>query len=135
MPDYKNLYGDQQATTFPPEIPNYSSGSHNLHAGDDFFGGEFDIKKEMASIHDDIYNSHGLDFPIVGGNIQVDSSVHPEIAAAAYNDEKAVIVHEGDAFLAPFDTINTDAVELACNEDGCALIPDDGNPHNDIHLY
>ena len=23
-------------------------------------------------------------------------------------------------------------VELACNDDGCALIPDDGNPYNDV---
>ena len=29
--------------------------------------------------------------------------------------------------------INTDATELACNLDGCVLIPDDNNPHNDIH--
>ena len=35
--------------------------------------------------------------------------------------------------MAPFDAINADAVELACNEEGCALIPDDGNPYNDIH--
>mmetsp|Transcript_40322 Transcript_40322/g.52799 ORF Transcript_40322/g.52799 Transcript_40322/m.52799 type:complete len:144 (+) Transcript_40322:1058-1489(+) len=30
------------------------------------------------------------------------------------------------------DEIDPDAVELACDDDGCALIPDDGNPYNDI---
>ena len=30
------------------------------------------------------------------------------------------------------DAIDPFAVELACNDDGCVLIPDDDNPHNDI---
>ena len=33
---------------------------------------------------------------------------------------------------APFHQIDKDKVELACDKKGCALIPDDGNPHNDI---
>ena len=32
------------------------------------------------------------------------------------------------------DKIDKDKVELACDESGCALIPDDGNPHNDIDV-
>ena len=30
------------------------------------------------------------------------------------------------------DAIDPLAVELACNDDGCVLIPDDDNPQNDI---
>jgi len=30
------------------------------------------------------------------------------------------------------DAIDPLAVELACNDDGCVLIPDDANPENDI---
>ena len=32
------------------------------------------------------------------------------------------------------DSIDEEKVELACNDHGCALIPDDGNPTNDIHV-
>ena len=100
----------------------------------DFNGAnQWDMKNEMTNVHNESYNSHGLDFPIVGGNVQVDPSVNPELAAAAYTENKAVIMHDGEAYLAPFEAINADAVELACNDNGCALIPDDGNPHNDIH--
>ena len=94
---------------------------------------DWSIEQQLSNIHDEVYNSHGINFPAVGGKVEVDPSVHPELAAAAYTKDKAVIVNDGEAFLAPFDAIDTDAVELACNEEGCALIPDDGNPYNDIH--
>lgn len=32
-------------------------------------------------------------------------------------------------------SINPEAVELACDDYGCALIKDDGNPHNDVKPY
>ena len=66
--------------------------------------------------------------------MKVDPSLNPELAAAAVNQDEAVIVHEGQAFLAPINAIDPEAVELACNEEGCALIKDDGNPDNDIHV-
>ena len=34
--------------------------------------------------------------------------------------------------MAPLKDIDVDKVELACNNDGCVLTPDDGNPQNDI---
>ena len=80
-------------------------------------------------------STHGIELPVVGGNIKdvkVSKDVDPEIAGAAYDDKQAVIVHEGNAYLAPMDAIDPEAVELACNTDGCALIPDDGNPDNDL---
>lgn len=43
-----------------------------------------------------------------------------------------MIVIDGASFLAPMEAIDPVSVELACNEKGCALIPEDGNPHNDI---
>lgn len=61
-----------------------------------------------------------------------DPYIDPEIKAAAYDQESAVIVYQGDAILAPMEHIDPDKVELACNMDGCALIPDDGDPTNDI---
>ena len=72
---------------------------------------------------------------MVGGNTYVKPGTNPELALAAYDENQAVIVHKGDAFLAPMSSINPDAVEPACNEDGCALIKDDGNPHNDVKHY
>ena len=77
-------------------------------------------------------STHGIDLPLVGGNSYVPYGTDPEIAAAAVNPHEAVIVHGGKAFLAPIDEIDPDKVELACNDDGCALIQDDGNPYNDI---
>lgn len=58
--------------------------------------------------------------------------VHPEIAAAAVNPHEAVIQIGGDSILAPFEDIDHEKLELACNADGCALIPDDNNPDNDL---
>ena len=126
MPDY-NLYDSHSTTqTYPLESDFFGSGDDH-----------FNLDHEMASLYsgDDMFNSHGLDFPVVGGNIDVGPSVAPELAAAAYDENKAVLMHEGEAFLAPFDAINTDAVELACNDDGCVLIPDDNNPHNDLYVH
>ena len=80
-------------------------------------------------------NTHNIELPMVGGNTYVKPGTNPEIAAAAYDENQAVIVHKGDAFLAPMSSINPEAVELACNEKGCALIKDDGNPHNDVKTY
>ena len=78
----------------------------------------------------------GVKLPAVGGEGQhlVDKSVDPEIAAAAYNEHATVVVHEGEAFLAKIDSIDPEKVELAGNSKGLALIPDDGNPHNDIKV-
>ena len=133
MPDYGPYTNDRpEQTSYPPEPFPGTYDSH--HAIQQHGSGAFDIPAEMQSIHDEIFNSHGLDFPIVGGNVKVDNSVKPELAAAAYDKDNAVLLHEGEAFLAPFHTINSDAVELACTDDGCALIPDDGIAHNDIYV-
>ena len=43
-----------------------------------------------------------------------------------------MIVIEGASFLAPMEAIDPLSVELACNDRGCALIPEDGNPDNNI---
>ena len=78
-------------------------------------------------------SSHGYPLNEVGGNIYVDPRIHPEIAAAAVSPTEAVLQRDGKTTIAPMKDINTDATELACNLDGCVLIPDDNNPHNDIH--
>ena len=59
--------------------------------------------------------SHNISLPMVGGNTYVDPSINPELAMAAYDENQAVIVHNGEAFLAPISSINPDAVELACD--------------------
>ena len=58
--------------------------------------------------------------------------VDPELAAAAVSPTEAVIQIDGRSIIAPIDQIDPDKLELACGLGGCALIPDDGNPHNDI---
>lgn len=79
-------------------------------------------------------SSHGMELNMVGGHADVASGTAQELAAAAVSSTEAVIQHDGQSFVAPIDQIDPDAVELACNDEGCALIPDDGNPYNDIVL-
>ena len=86
----------------------------------------------MPEVKQGAKSSHGIELPKTGGHVKVSEDVDPEIASAAFDSKQAVIVHEGNAYLAPMDAIDPTSVELACNNDGCALIPDDGNPHNDI---
>ena len=75
-----------------------------------------------------------MELNMVGGHADVASGTAQELAAAAVSSTEAVIQHDGQSFVAPIDQIDPDAVELACNDEGCALIPDDGNPYNDIVL-
>ena len=77
-------------------------------------------------------SSHGYALNVVGGNVQVSPDVHPEIAAAAVSQTEAVIQYNGESIIAPISHIDHTMTELACNDDGCALIPDDGNPYNDV---
>jgi len=103
------------------------SGNHNMNFMPEVMN---QPEEESAPL-----SSHGIELPEVGGHVAVSADIDPELAAAAVTADHAVIIHEGQAFLAPIDAINVDAVELACNDHGCALIPDDGNPHNDIHVH
>ena len=77
-------------------------------------------------------STHGFALNEVGGNVQVAPCVDAEIAAAAVSPTEAVVQYEGQTIIAPIMNIDADMVELACNDDGCVLIPDDGNPHNDV---
>ena len=77
-------------------------------------------------------STHGYALNVVGGNVNVGPDVHPEIAAAAVSQTEAVIQYNGESIYAPISHIDPSMTELACNDDGCALIPDDGNPHNDV---
>ncbi len=79
-------------------------------------------------------SSHGIVLNLVGGHVQVHPSIDPMIAAAAVSQTEAVIQFNGESILAPIDQIDPVTVELCCNDDGCCLIPNDGNPHNDIIL-
>ena len=79
-------------------------------------------------------NSHRIAVPLVGGNISVDPRINKEIARAAYDQDNAVVVLDGKAYIAPMSQINPDAVELVANDDGCALIPDNNNPYDDIYF-
>ena len=90
--------------------------------------------------HDDHHapqSSHGYALNVTGGHVpdsELPYGTHPEIAAAAYNPEEAVLQANGESILVPLGAIDPSKTELACDEDGCVLIPDDGNPHNDIHV-
>ena len=71
-------------------------------------------------------SSHGFKLHVTGDGLKEDHpDVHPEIAAAAVNPHEAVIQIGGDSILAPFEDIDHEKLELACNSEGCALIPDD----------
>ena len=70
---------------------------------------------------------------VTGGNVETYGDVHPELAAAAVSPHEAVIQVDGETIIAPLSSIDPSKVELACDDTGCTLIPDDGNPHNDIH--
>ena len=97
-----------------------------------FPGGPGHLPQHHDQFQPELKNTHGIELPVVGGNVAVGHHVDAELAAAAYDKSNVVIVHEGEAFLAPISTVNPDVVELACSEEGCVLIKDDGNPHNDI---
>ena len=79
-------------------------------------------------------SSHGIDLPVVGGNTYVAPGTHPELAAAAVDPHNVVLNVGGESIVAPMSQVDTDKVELACNQEGCALILDDGNAYNDIQV-
>ena len=62
----------------------------------------------------------------------VNPGTDAELAAAAITPTKALIQHNGETIVAPMEDIDPERVELACNDDGCVLIPDDNNPYNDV---
>ena len=94
----------------------------------------YDEPSYFMEANDGSYNTHGIDLPEVGGYGDCPMGTNAELAAASVSETTAVIVHDGQAFHAPIDKINPEAVELACNMDGCALIQDDGNPDNDVYV-
>ena len=77
-------------------------------------------------------STHGYELYKTGGNVPVPNDVHPELAAAAVSPHDAVIQIDGKSIVAPMEHIDVTKVELACDDEGCALIPDDGNPYNDV---
>ena len=81
---------------------------------------------------DPMYSTHGIELNVTGGNVDVLPGTNAELAAAAVSPTEAVIQVDGQSIIAPMDHIDPDKVELACDDTGCALIPDDGNPYNDI---
>jgi len=82
-------------------------------------------------------SSHGfeLDQDKVGGFARVSRDVSAEFAAAAVSADDVVLLNDyGESFRVAMDQVNPDTVELACIEDGCVLIQDDGNSKNDVIL-
>ena len=73
-------------------------------------------------------STHGYPLNEVGGHVPVMPGTEPELAAAAITPTEVVVQQDGRTYVAPIDKIDPDKVELACNLDGCALIPDDRNP-------
>ena len=93
-------------------------------------------------IEDPKFSSHGMVLNEVGGHadlkVSEDSDLSPqaltELQAAAIDAANVVIQYNGETYYAPIEQVDPDKVELACTADGCVLIPDDANPHNDIIL-
>lgn len=88
--------------------------------------------EEAEKSHEEPKSSHGMALHMTGGHVEPAGYVDPELAAAAVSPHSAVIQVGEHSVTAPFHKIDKEKVELACDEYGCALIPDDGNPHNDI---
>lgn len=109
--------------TLPKKEP-----SHNFN---DYLPKDDSVKPYVNE--EDPSSSHGFKLHVTGDGLKnAPEDVHPEIAAAAVNPHEAVIQIGGDSILAPFEDIDHEKLELACNADGCALVPDDGNPENDL---
>lgn len=81
---------------------------------------------------DGVKSSHGFELNKTTGGLKNLKHVDPEIASAAINPHEAIIQIDGKTRTVPIHQIDVDKVELACDDDGCVLIPDDGNPYNDI---
>ena len=78
-------------------------------------------------------STHGIVLQQTGGYAPTAPNTNPELAAAAVSATEAIIqTADGKSVIAPISQINPDAVELACDDTGCVLIADDGNPNNDI---
>lgn len=80
-----------------------------------------------------VVSSHGIDIIQGGGNVYTAPGTNAELAATAVSAHESAIQVNGNTYIVDHDEIDTNKVEVACDvDDGCALIPDDGNPHNDI---
>ena len=116
-----------------PEKPHVNKlpvkeASHNFN---DYLPKDDSVKPYVNE--EDSSSSHGFKLHVTGDGLKdSNADVHPEIAAAAVNPHEAVIQLGGKSILAPFEHIDHEKVELACNDEGCALIPDDNNPDNDL---
>ena len=52
--------------------------------------------------------------------------------AARHNEHEVRLKIDGEERLVPIDKVDPSKVELNCDGERCYLVPDDGNPHNDI---
>ena len=104
--------------------------SYNTHTH-----GEQLFTPDVATISGN-QNSHGIDLLMTDNNVQFDHYVDPKLAAAAYDQDHAIIQHNDEVYLAPIGHVNPDAVELSCNMPtmDCALVMDDGDDSNNIHI-
>ena len=55
-----------------------------------------------------------------------------ELNAAQHNAHEVRVKIDGEKHLVPIHEVDPTKVELNCEEGRCFLVPDDGNPHNDI---
>lgn len=78
--------------------------------------------------------SHGIDLLETGdaSHAPTDGDIEAKIAMAAVNETDAVIQEDGKISYLPMENIDPEKVELACDGNGFALIPDDGDSTNDI---
>ena len=136
-----NIPTFQGANSSTPTV-NDSESSVSVQSANNSDTASDDKKEDSAPAHGMTFiqgkstgdpNTHGIELPRVGGGIMLTNPKIPgKIAAAAVNQEKAVIVIDGQAFDAPMMEINPDMVELACSAKGCALVARDDNPLNDV---
>ena len=66
------------------------------------------------------------DLPVVGGNSCVPSGTDPKLAQAAVDPNTVVIHVDGQTVYEDIQNVDANKVELACNDQGCALVPNSG---------
>ena len=101
----------------------------------DGFGNDIHFSQDKDPYYNGAASTHGIELHYTGGDVEpANPYTDPELAAAAVSPHEAVIQVDGYSHVVPFHEIDPDMVELACDDEGCALIPDDGYAGNDLEL-
>ena len=72
--------------------------------------------------------------PLTGGHVATPPGTNEKLTATAVSETESVLQIGDETIVAPFDKIDTNKVEVACNDEGCALVLKDGILDNSYYL-